>query len=176
MEAATDKLREQASRLLSLLYGDGSLSAHAVGKGFESLFESLEDVRLDVHDADAMAAKFVARAVADEILPPAFLSDPLVAALGGDVIDSARALLAARRSAERLEHVWGVTEAFELADLKAAVQAAVAEYFGGGGLEEIARCVRELAAPHFHRERLAGGSATRTSSHLCSLPSAGQMR
>lgn len=31
-------------------------------------------------------------------------------------------------------------------------QAAVREYFGGGGLDEAARAVRELAAPHFGHE------------------------
>lgn len=122
MEAVADTHREQASRLLSALYGDGSLSAAQVGKGFELLFETIDDVRVDVHGADAMAAKFLARAIADEVLPPAFLSDPLVQSLGGGIVDSARALLASRRAVERLEHVWGVTEAFELDDLKAAVQ------------------------------------------------------
>jgi programmed cell death protein 4 len=70
--------RELVSRLLSQLYGDGRLSMEQVGKGFESLFETIDDVAVDVHDARPLAAKFLARAVADEILPPAFLTDPLV--------------------------------------------------------------------------------------------------
>lgn len=78
MEAETDKQREQASRLLSALYGDGSISTQQIAKGFELLFETIDDIRVDVHSADEMAAKFIARAVADEVLPPAFLSDPIV--------------------------------------------------------------------------------------------------
>ena len=48
------------------------------GKGFELIFETMDDVIVDVHDADVMVSKFIARAVADEILPPSFLSDPVV--------------------------------------------------------------------------------------------------
>jgi hypothetical protein len=48
------------------------------GKGFEQLFETIDDVAIDVHDARGLASKFLARAVADEVLPPVFLTDPLV--------------------------------------------------------------------------------------------------
>lgn len=38
-------------------------------------------------------ATFLARAVVDEILPPSFLSDPLVQGLGGEVVEHAKLLL-----------------------------------------------------------------------------------
>jgi hypothetical protein len=77
----------------------------------------------------------------------------LLQSLGGSIIDEARALLAARHSIEKLEQIWGVSEAFDVSDLKEAVQAAVAEYFSPeGDLAEAARRIRALAAPHFHHE------------------------
>jgi hypothetical protein len=48
-------------------------------------------------DDDGSAARdiatFLARAVVDEILPPSFLSDPLVVGLGGEIVDHAKLLL-----------------------------------------------------------------------------------
>jgi hypothetical protein len=45
-----------------------------IGKGFERLYETIDDFVVDVPAARAMAAKFTARAVADEVLPPGFLT------------------------------------------------------------------------------------------------------
>ena len=78
-----------------------------IGKGFERLFETIDDLAKDVPAARGMAAKFLARAVADELLPPAFLSDPIIQSLaGGSILDDARALLSLKHSAEKLEHCW----------------------------------------------------------------------
>jgi len=60
------------------------------GKGFERLFESIDDLKLDVPNARELAAKFLARAVADEILPPAYLANPYVAGIAGDIVDTAK--------------------------------------------------------------------------------------
>jgi programmed cell death protein 4 len=60
------------------------------GKGFERLFENIDDIALDVPDCRAVVAKFLARAVADEILPPAYLNDSYVNSLAGDVIVEAK--------------------------------------------------------------------------------------
>lgn len=61
-------------------------------------------------------------------------------------------LLTLKHSVERLEHVWHVTGAFTIPELKTAVETALKEYFLEGNLEEATRCVRELHVPHFLHE------------------------
>ena len=42
-------------------------------KGFQNLVQSVHDLQIDVPEAPDLVAKFVARAVVDDILPPAFV-------------------------------------------------------------------------------------------------------
>lgn len=78
----TDRERELISRLLSVGYPD-TFSSNMVGKGFERLFELVDEIEKDAPAAREMLAKFLARAVVDEVLPPSFLSDAVVCNLGG---------------------------------------------------------------------------------------------
>ena len=43
-------------------------------KGFQDLVMALDDLSLDVPDAPELLAMFVSRAIVDDILPPAFLT------------------------------------------------------------------------------------------------------
>lgn len=43
-------------------------------KGFTSVVESVDDTALDVPDAAELLALFIARAVVDDVLPPAFVA------------------------------------------------------------------------------------------------------
>lgn len=147
-----DAERERASRLLSQLYGLEHFSMLQIGTGFERLFESLDDLALDAPGARACAGKFLARAIADEILPPSFLSDQYVIATAGDVIDEARALLSVPHASEKLQLVWHVSGAFDTAAVKASIRETLAEYFSGGDTAEALRCLRELGVPHFMHE------------------------
>ena len=47
------------------------------------MFEFVDDMELDAPGATDIVASFLARAVADELLPSSFLVDPLVVGLGG---------------------------------------------------------------------------------------------
>lgn len=68
-----DREKEQASALLSALYAD-VIAPDQMAKGFTKLLESVEDLSLDIPDAVDLLSLFLARAVVDDILPPAFLS------------------------------------------------------------------------------------------------------
>lgn len=46
-----------------------------MAKGFRRVLDSVADLRLDVPEAPQQIAAFIARAVADDILPPAFVED-----------------------------------------------------------------------------------------------------
>lgn len=69
------------------------LSAAHIAKGFERLLEAADDLAIDAPQAKHMIATFLARAVIDEIVAPAFLNNPKVVSLGGEVIDHAKRML-----------------------------------------------------------------------------------
>lgn len=106
-----------------------SLTMKAVGQGMERCLECIEDIAVDVPKAREMLARFLARAVADELLPPAYLDDPAIAARAPDVCAAAQALLAQPHAGERLEHAWSITGADDIDEMKACVAAAIREYF-----------------------------------------------
>ena len=81
----SDKERELVSQLLSCAYPN-VLSTSIIGKGFERLFELIDDIEKDCPSAREMLSKYLTRAVIDEILPPSFLSDAVISNLGNNII------------------------------------------------------------------------------------------
>ena len=63
---------EMAANLLSSLYHE-IIHADQMQKGFKNLLSSVDDLKLDVPSAEDDLALFLARAVVDDNLPPAFL-------------------------------------------------------------------------------------------------------
>lgn len=61
-----------AANLLSSLYHE-IIQADQMQKGFKSLLNNVDDLKLDVPSAEDDLALFLARGVIDDILPPAFL-------------------------------------------------------------------------------------------------------
>ena len=51
------------------------ISSQQMQRGFKHLVGAAADLRLDVPDAAAQIATFIARAVIDDVLPPAFVED-----------------------------------------------------------------------------------------------------
>jgi hypothetical protein len=147
----SDTDREMASRLLSALYGDVLTMLH-IAKGFAMLFVLGPDLETDSPGAVGTLAKFLARAVVDEVLPPSFLMDPDVASAGGPIVEEAKALLSVRHAAARMEHVWGATAAAPVSELKDQVRMMVLELFDTSNVKEFERCVRDLHSPAFHHE------------------------
>ena len=71
------------------------------------MFESVDDLELDIPKARTVLANFLARAVVDEILPPSFLSDATIHRVGGNIVDQAKVLLSIKHSGAKIEHIWG---------------------------------------------------------------------
>ncbi len=69
-----DRERELISRTLSAGYPD-LLSSSVIGKGFERLFEIVDELEKDSPTVREVLSIFLARAVVDEILPPSFLNE-----------------------------------------------------------------------------------------------------
>lgn len=104
-----------------------------------------------------MAAAFVARAVVDEVLSPAFLSEQNNDRPGDIVVEKAVALLNREHCNARLERVWGPGDGRPVDELKKDMDQLLQEYLLSRELDEAARCVKELDAPHFHHELVKRG-------------------
>lgn len=104
-----------------------------------------------------MVANFVARAVVDEVLPPAYLSEQNNARPGDEVIEKAIASLNREHSTARLEKVWGPGDGRPVEELKVDMDQLLQEYLLSRELDEAARCVKELEARHFHHELVKRG-------------------
>lgn len=151
-----DREKEMASVLLSALYAD-VIQPDQLAKGFANLLESVDDLILDIPDAVDILAVFLARAVVDDILPPAFLAKAQKVltkeSKGLAVIQTAeKSYLLAPHHAEVIERKWGGSTHTTVAEVQAKIVALLKEYVESGDKAEACRCIRELNVPFFHHE------------------------
>lgn len=144
--------RELVSRLLSDLYGNHVIGSEQIGKAFERLFELMDDFSLDVPEAKKLISQFLARAIADEVLPPSFLCDPYIERLGGEVVEHAKILLSIQHGLVRLNHVWGITPKSSVQELKNETKLILQEFLSSSDIDEACRCIKNLDVPFFHHE------------------------
>ena len=156
--------RELIAVLLCALCGEG-LYTESVERGFMMLMESIEDLELDVPAAKTELSVFVARAVADDILPMDFLSKSRVMSKPEaertpveDVLAQAHGRLRREGSlASELSSVaevyayWGGGES-EIARAKRVIAEALAEYIDTSDVAEISMRLQGLRMPHFMHE------------------------
>jgi len=148
--------RELTSRLLTSLHPT-PMSDKDMEIGFEQLLDSLDDLCMDVPDAKSLVACFLARAVVDEVLPPAFLSEQNNTRPGDAVVEKALSLLNREHCTARLERIWGPGDGRPVDEIKKEMDHLLKEYLLSRELDEAARCVKELEAPHFHHELVKRG-------------------
>lgn len=148
--------RELVSRLLTCLHPT-PLTDKDMEEGFEILLDSLDDLTTDVPDAKTMVANFLARAVVDEVLPPAFLSEQNNKRAGDIVIEKSISLLSREHCTARLERVWGPGDGRPVAELKVEMDQMLQEYLLSRELDECARCVKELDTDHYMHELVKRG-------------------
>jgi len=113
--------------------------------------------RFDFWDTQTIVASFLARAVVDEVLSPAFLSEQNNDRPGDPVVEKAVTLLSREHCNARLERVWGPGDGRPVEELKKDMDQLLQEYLLSRELDEAARCVKELDAPHFHHELVKRG-------------------
>lgn len=148
-----DREREMASQLLSNLYPH-VLSSNAIGKGFERLFEIVDEVEKDAPAAKSILATFLARAVVDEVLPPSFLADSVVCNLGGEVVEQAKLMLSREHGSAKLEHSWGPGDGRPVWEMKIEIDQLLQEYLLSKDVTEAVRCIAELKSPLYYHEIL----------------------
>ena len=147
----SDRERELVSQLLSYGYPN-FFSTSVVGKGFERLFEVADEVVKDAPAAHDMLAKFLARAVVDEVLPPAFLLDAVVTNLGGEVVEQAKRMLSRDHSGTLLERGWGPGDGRPVSELKVVIDQFLQEFLLTGDVAEATRCLVELQTRQYLHE------------------------
>lgn len=148
--------RELISRLLTCLH-PSPLSDEEMEQGFTILLDSLDDLCIDIPDAKGIVGCFLARAIVDEVLPPAFISNRNNSHPGDEVVEKALGLLSKEHCTARLEKVWGPGDGRPVSELKEVIDQLIEEYLLSRELDEAARCVREFDSPHFHHELVKRG-------------------
>ncbi|KAK1382280.1 MA3 DOMAIN-CONTAINING TRANSLATION REGULATORY FACTOR 2 [Heracleum sosnowskyi] len=151
-----DKEKEMTAILLSSLYAD-VIDPPQVYKGFSKLVEAADDLIVDIPDTVDVLALFIARAVVDDILPPAFLKKKLESlpkdSKGIDVIKRAeKGYLSAPLHAEIIERRWGGSKNKTVEDVKAQINNLLTEYVVSGDKKEACRCIKDLNVPFFYHE------------------------
>lgn len=151
-----DKEKEMASVLLSALYAD-VISPDQIQDGFFMLLESADDLAVDILDAVDILALFLARAVVDDIIPPAFLNRAKKglpeSSKGVQAIQIAdKSYLSAPHHAELVERKWGGSTHVTVEEVKKKIADLLREYVESGDTIEACRCIRELGVSFFHHE------------------------
>ena len=156
--------RESVSRLLVALSELSILTPDSAAAGFALLLSDsayLDDLVLDTPDAIPALSQFVARAIVDEVLVPAFLDNLRLKLVGTGqgttIIEGARTICKQQHSSVRIAKIWGPGDGRPAAEMKLAIKMLIGEYTIGLDLDEATRCVRELDSPYFLHECVKQG-------------------
>nr|WDD38978.1 MA3 domain-containing translation regulatory factor 2 [Fagopyrum tataricum] len=151
-----DKEKEMAAFLLSSLYAQ-IIDPQQVYQGFCNLLESADDLVMDIPDFVEVLAIFIARAVVDDILPPAFLSKQMESlqedSKGKEILIRAKkGYLSTPYHGEILERKWGTSKSKSVENVRERISNLLREYVVSGDKKEASRCIKDLHVPFFHHE------------------------
>lgn len=156
-----DSQREMTSVLISDLYGR-VITAKDIEKGFEILLQNLPDLILDTPEASTILGNFLGRAVADDCIPPKFVTKP---SQHGELnehaltaIRRADTLLHMKQGWAHLDNVWGMGGPLRpVKTITKQMTLLLKEYLSSRDIQEAHRCLRALEVPHFHHELVYEG-------------------
>lgn len=147
--------REMTSVLISDLYGR-LLSTRDVSKAFDALLKNLPDLTLDTPDAATILGNFLARAIADDCIPPKAISSYKEKMDSGEAkvaLTRADTLLSMKHGLVRLDNVWGVGGGLRpVKYLISQMNLLLKEFLSSSDQQEATRCLLDLEVPHFHHE------------------------
>ncbi|EDW00323.1 programmed cell death protein 4 [Drosophila grimshawi] len=150
-----DSQREMTSVLISDLYGR-VITGKDIEKGFNMLLDNLPDLILDTPEAPVMLANFMARAIADDCMPPKFVSRPEehqhLSVYSEQALRRADALIHKQVWAH-LDNVWGMGGPLRpVKTITKQMTLLLKEYLSSRDVAEAQRCLRALEVPHYHHE------------------------
>lgn len=147
--------REMTSQLVSELYLK-VVSQRDIGKALDYLLKQIDDLELDTPEAPTIIGNFIARAIADDCIPPKFLHSykgHVDSAEARKALCRAENLLSMKHGMVRLDNVWGVGGSTRpVKYLVKQIQLLLQEYLCSCDINEATRCLTELEVPHFHHE------------------------
>merc|ERR1712088_185635 len=147
--------RELTSVLVSELYLK-VISQRDIGKAFDHLLHQLPDLILDTPDAPEVLGNFLARAIADDCIPPKFLHSykgHVETCEAKAALCKADTLLSMKHGLVRLDNVWGVGGGDRpVKYLIKKIVLLLKEYLCSQDVAEASRCLLDLEVPHFHHE------------------------
>lgn len=125
--------------------------------GFDLLLSNLPDLILDTPEAPTILGNFIARAVADDCIPPIYaLSHPDLDTLNEHAIAAikrAETLLSMKQSMVHLDNIWGSGGPLRpVKTINKKMTFLLKEYRESKDIQEAQRCLRELEVPHYHHE------------------------
>jgi programmed cell death protein 4 len=100
--------KEMSSRLLSVLHSCHYINSRDMTNAFDLLFDELDDLALDSPDAAEVMGNFLARGVADDCIPPSYLTNVHSKELAKSAMKRANVLVNMKHGMARLDNVWGV--------------------------------------------------------------------
>ncbi|GCB61587.1 programmed cell death protein 4-like isoform X1 [Scyliorhinus torazame] len=146
--------RELMSRLLADLTGK-RMSVEDVTLAFDRLLLDLPDLVIDTPEAPQMLGQFIARAMADCVLPAGFLNGykgKVDCEQARVALDKATVLLSRERGM-RLDSVWGLGGGLRpVKQLVKEMNLLLKEYLLSTDAAEAGLCLQNLEVPHFHHE------------------------
>lgn len=145
-----DTERELTSALLTKLRDLRVLTEDDFLWGFSHLLGSLPELCIDSPQAVELVAKFLIRAITDEVIPPSFLENAIRLALGGDEgIAAARNAQSTVENTEvewaDLRNVWGKLDSSNDKKWKNELDVALNEYFNSHDNAEFCRILHDWA-------------------------------
>lgn len=121
------------------------------------LLKNLSDLILDTPEAPVLLGNFIARSVADDCIPPKYVTNPdnveqlneyALAAL-----KRADALLSLKQGWAHLDNIWGSAGPLRpVQNITQQMTSLLKEYLSSRDFDEAARCLRALEVPHYHHE------------------------
>lgn len=146
---------EMTSVLISDLYGR-VVTGNEIAQGFSLVLQNLPDLILDTPEAPVLLGNFIARAVADDCIPPRFVTDPKIEELNDHAVAAlkrADTLLNMKKGWAHLDNVWGLGGPLRpVKVITKELGMIIDEYLSSRDVKEAHRCLLELEVPHFYHE------------------------
>lgn len=146
---------EMTSVFISDMYGR-VVNGPEIAQGFSLVLQNLPDLILDTPEAPTLLGNFIARAVADDCIPPRFVTDPKLEEMNDHAVAAlkrADTLLTMKKGWAHLDNVWGLGGPLRPVRVITKEMAMLLdEYLSSRDLKEAHRCLLELEVPHFHHE------------------------
>lgn len=147
--------REMTSILISDLYGR-LLNQEDIERAFDTLLQMLPDLILDTPNADYLLGNFIARAVADDCVPPIYVhrsKEIYTEKPKRTAIEQAHQLLSTRHGLINVDQIWGITGGMRpVKYLVKQMHLILEEFLFSNEAVDAGACLKDLEVPHFHHE------------------------